>query len=225
MTTSNRPSINIDLSKLLQDVLTRLDTNPQNSIQLLEGNYTHYQLLIITILLTQSSEPIASQVADKLFQICPTPEAMLGIGRRDLERIIQPCGFYRQKAKYIQETSRILLEKYAGELPKTLLELTQLPGIARKTANIFLAEAYNVAEGIVVDTHVHRVANRVGISNGKSAAKVEHDLIQITDPADRIRLSRLFMRHGQKVCYIHEPKCKTCVLSDLCRFHKQTQVD
>lgn len=209
----------MDSSIVLQQVLDRLGEDVEIKTSLFWRGLTPYQLLIVTILLTQSSESAVRPVAKELFLVCPTPEKMIAMSRRELELIIQACGFYRQKAKYIQETSRILLEKYNGALPQSLLELTQLPGVARKTANLFLAQAYNLADGIVVDTHVHRVANRLGVSEGKSAAKVEHDLLLVADPTDRIRLSRLFMRHGQKVCYIHEPKCKSCVLNQVCQFN------
>ena len=179
---------------------------------------TRYQLLIHTILLTQSTDEVVNRIARNLFIHCPTPEDMVAIGRRELELLIQDSGFSRQKAKYLQETSRILLEKHNGEPPKTLIELTQLPGVARKTANMFLAEAFETAEGVIVDTHVHRVSNRLGVSQGKSASKVEHDLVKITDASDRIRLAQLFMAHGQKVCYIHEPACGDCILKALCAY-------
>ena len=177
-----------------------------------------YQLLVWTILLTQSTESVARLVADKLFSLYATPEEMIVVPRRELELLIQPAGFYRQKAKYIQETSRILLERHEGKPPRTLIELTQLPGVARKTANVFLADAYQISEGFIVDTHVHRVANRLEISDGKSASKVEHDLVKQIPSELRIKLAHILMAHGEKVCYIHEPACGRCMLQEICPF-------
>ncbi len=223
-TNSLKPSLNLEnpqdrevMASHLLDLLDILEVEHQKPDDTLVYSTT-YQLLMVTILLTQSSEDVVNVVARELFSLYPTPELMVAAPRRELERLIQSCGFYRQKAKYMQESSKILLEKYDGIFPQTLIELTQFPGIARKTANQFLAQAFNIAEGIVVDTHVHRVSNRLGISEGKSASKVEHDLVRITESKHRILVSELFMAHGQKVCYIHEPMCGNCAVSHLCRY-------
>ncbi len=182
-----------------------------------ELNYeTPFQLLIAAILSTQSTEREVNALMPSFLAKYPSMEALANASRGQLEYSLKMIGFYRQKAKYIQETSRILIEKYHGGLPDNLTELTQLPGVARKIASLYLAEIHGIAEGIVVDTQVHRVANRLGLSAGKSATKVEQDLMKIVPERMWIELPQQFIAHGRKVCHIQRPACRHCPLNDLC---------
>lgn len=201
--------------KLIDQILDRLrNVYPDAQCELKYEN--PFQLLIATILSTQSTEAKVNVVTPTLFDQFSTPSDFAEAHRVQIEQIIRPVGFYRQKAKFVQETSRILVDLHDGHVPSDLATLIQLPGVARKTANTVLAEVYEIAEGISVDTHVHRVSNRLGLSKGKNATKVENDLMKISDQDDWIELSHLFMEHGQKVCHVRRPNCRACALKDLC---------
>jgi endonuclease III len=177
---------------------------------------TAYQLLVATILSAQCTDAQVNEVTPKLFALYPTPESCVEAPRIELERIIRPTGFYRQKAKFIQETSRILLDKFGGDVPQTMAELTQLPGVARKTANVVLGECFAVSEGITVDTHVLRLANRLGLSEGQNAIKVENDLMKLVPPEAWLGFSHLLIAHGRVLCTARRPTCAQCPLQDLC---------
>jgi endonuclease III len=177
---------------------------------------TAYQLLVATILSAQCTDAQVNEVTPKLFAQYPTPESCVEAPRIELERIIRPTGFYRQKAKFIQETSRILLDKFGGDVPQTMAELTQLPGVARKTANVVLGECFAVSEGITVDTHVLRLANRLGLSEGQNAVKVENDLMKLVPAEAWLGFSHLLIAHGRVLCQARRPTCGQCPLQDLC---------
>lgn len=177
---------------------------------------TPFQLLVAAIILTQSTEVEVNQVTTRLFELYNTPEEFISAPRGELEAMLKPTGFSRQKAKYLQETSRILIEKFEGKIPDNLLELTQLPGVARKIGNLVLGELYSEAEGIQVDTLVHRVSNRLELTHGKIASKVEHDLMRLVIQDDWIELPYLFAGLANRVCYSKRPACHMCPLSDIC---------
>lgn len=201
--------------KLIQEVIQRLQSAYPNAHCGL--NYkTPFQLLIATILLTQTTEEKVNEVLPILFEHFPTPSDFTESHRLQIETVIRPTGFHRQKAKFIQETSRVLLESYNGRVPTDMSALVQLPGISRKTANIILGELYNIAEGISVDTHVHRVANRLRLSSGKNATKVENELMKVVPQEYWIETSYLFAAHGQNFCYVRRPNCRSCPLKDIC---------
>lgn len=195
-------------------------------IQILQSGYPNagcelnyeapFQLLIATILFTQSTEEKVNEVLSALFSHFPTPMDLVEAHRVDIENLIRPVGFYRQKAKFVQETARILVESYEGVIPADISVLVQLPGVSRKTANIILGELYDIAEGISVDTNVHRVANRLELSDGKNATKVENDLMKVVPQEYWIELSHLFSTHGQMVCYPKRPNCRGCLLKKTC---------
>jgi len=177
---------------------------------------SRFQMLVTTILLTQSNESAVNWVTSKLFAVYPTAEACMSASRSDIEGLIRPIGFYRQKAKYIIETSRILVEKFHGQVPSTLLEMTQLPGVARKAGNMIIGELYQVAEGIQVDTSIKRVTGRLGLSKGNTASKAEHDLMRIVPQGDWIQFPYLLMSLASFCCYAKRPACHVCPLSDIC---------
>lgn len=174
------------------------------------------ELLIAAILSTQSTEQEVNAIMPGLLNQYPDLESLASAQRGQLEYALRSMGFYRQKAKYLQETARILIDKYDGAVPNNLTELTQLPGVARKIASLYLAEVHNKAEGIFVDTNVHRVANRLGLSEGKSATKVEQDLMKIVPEPLWIPFAQELLAHGRRQCHIRRPSCRNCPLNDLC---------
>lgn len=177
---------------------------------------TPLQLLVATILSAQCTDERVNRVTPELFSRYPDAEAFAAADREELEEAIRSTGFYRQKARYIQESSQRLLQDYGGQIPQEMDDLLQLTGVARKTANVVLGEIYGVAEGIVVDTHVRRLAQRLGLSGEKTATKVEQDLMSLLPESLWIEISHLLIFHGRRVCHSRNPQCQACTLNDLC---------
>lgn len=175
-----------------------------------------YQLLMATILSAQCTDERVNQVTPLLFAAYPTPADLLAARREDVEAIIRPTGFFRQKARFLQEASHTLVHEFGGEVPAEVDELLRLTGVARKTANVVLGVWYHKAEGVVVDTHVKRLSGRLGLTDGTTPEKIEADLMQIVPRADWIDLSHLLIFHGRRVCNARKPDCAHCVLADLC---------
>jgi endonuclease-3 len=180
-------------------------------------NYeTPLQLLVATILSAQCTDVRVNKVTPALFRRFPDAEAFAAADRADLEEAIRSTGFYRQKARYIQETCQRLLQEHGGNVPQDLDDLLQLTGVARKTANVVLGEIFGIAEGIVVDTHVKRLSLRLGLTAEKSATKVEKDLMALLPRELWIEISHLLIFHGRRICEARTPKCGECTLSVLC---------
>ncbi|MCS7038480.1 MAG: endonuclease III [Anaerolineae bacterium] len=175
-----------------------------------------FELLVATILSAQCTDERVNQVTPALFARYPTPAAMAAADRGELEEAIRPTGFYRNKARHIQEAAQRIAHDFGGEVPASMEALTTLPGVARKTANVVLGVAYGLAEGIVVDTHVARLANRLGLSRQTDPNKIEQDLMVITPREEWIDLAHLLIFHGRRVCTARKPDCPNCVLNDLC---------
>lgn len=175
-----------------------------------------FELLVATILSAQCTDERVNQVTPALFARYPTPAAMAAADRAELEEAIRPTGFYRNKARHIQEAAQRIAHDFGGEVPASMEALTTLPGVARKTANVVLGVAYGLAEGIVVDTHVARLANRLGLSRQTDPNKIEQDLMAITPREEWIDLAHLLIFHGRRVCTARKPDCPNCVLNDLC---------
>ncbi|MFT5194108.1 MAG: endonuclease-3 [Cellvibrionaceae bacterium] len=180
-------------------------------------NYKNpFEMLVVAILLTQSNEQSVNLISGKFFASYPDPKALMNASRVEIETIIRSTGFYRQKAKYLIETARILVEKFDGQLPENLLEITQLPGVARKIGNLIMGELFEFTEGIQVDTHVHRVTDRLGLSSGKITSKVEQELMRMVPQADWVRLPYLLTALANSHCYASRPGCHACPVSDIC---------
>ena len=180
-------------------------------------NYENsFQMLVAAILLTQSDEHSVNFVTGRLFEAYPTPEEMMVANRGDIEAIIRSTGFYRQKAKYLTETARILVEKFNGIVPESLLEITQLPGVARKVGNLIMGELYGTTEGIQVDTVIHRTVGRLGLSQGKITSKVEHDLMRTIEQEHWPKAPYLFTAVANHYCFPKRPACHGCPLQDIC---------
>jgi len=183
---------------------------------------TPWELLVATILSAQCTDMRVNMVTPELFRRFPTPAAMAQAGLPELEELIRTTGFFRNKAKSIQGAARKIVEEFDGEVPRTLAELITVPGAARKTANVVLGVCFNKAEGVVVDTHVFRIARRLELAKGDTPEKVEQELMQVL-PQDRwIGFSHQVIHHGRKVCVARSPKCRECNLEPLCRSTDKT---
>ena len=173
------------------------------------------ELLISVMLSAQTTDVNVNRVTERLFVKYRRPEDYLTVPQEELERDIFQTGFYRQKAKSIRGAMRVLLEEFGGEVPRTIPELLQLPGVARKTANVVASELGH-AQGIVVDTHVRRIAQRLGLTRQNDPVKIERDLVKLVPRADWARFPHLVIWHGRRVCDARRPRCEECVLADLC---------
>ncbi len=173
-------------------------------------------LLVATMLSAQSTDEQINKITETLFEKYRTAEDYANAPREELEEDIKSSGFYRRKAKFIQEVCRGLVENYGGEVPGSIEELTKLKGVARKTANIVLGNAFGIVEGIAVDTHVWRLAHRLGLSEKKYREKIERDLMEIFPREKWLAVNYLLIEHGRRVCTAKKPDCENCVLSELC---------
>ncbi len=173
------------------------------------------ELLVSVMLSAQTTDTNVNRVTGPLFQKYRTPEDYLAVPQEELERDIYATGFFRQKAKSIRGTMRVLLEEFDGEVPSRLDELMRLPGVARKTANVVAAELGH-AQGIVVDTHVRRLSQRLGLTRQENPVKIERDLQRVVPRQDWARFPHLFIWHGRRVCDARRPLCEECVVEPLC---------
>jgi len=176
---------------------------------------TPYELLVATILAAQCTDDMVNRVTPVLFAKARTPQAMAALEREEIEAIVRPTGFYHNKAKSIHEMSRVLAEQHGGEVPREMETLVQLPGVARKTANVLRAAAYGLP-AIITDTHFIRLSQRMGLTKNDKPEKIEFDLRALL-PEDRWSpFSHAMLFHGRAVCEARKPACDRCVVSDLC---------
>jgi endonuclease III len=173
------------------------------------------ELLVSVMLSAQTTDVNVNRVTATLFQKYHRPEDYLAVSQEELERDVYATGFFRQKAKSLRGTMHMLLEEFDGEVPSTLGELVRLPGVARKTANVVSAELGH-AEGIVVDTHVRRLSQRLGLTKQEDPVKIEQDLVRLVPREDWARFPHLLIWHGRRICDARRPRCEDCVLNDLC---------
>ncbi len=175
-----------------------------------------YQLLIAVILSAQTTDVGVNKATPALFERYPTPADLAGADQLDVEGYVKSLGFYHQKAKNIIRTCQMIVAEHGGEVPDTMEALTSLPGVARKTANIVLGEAFGKTEGIAVDTHVFRLAHRFGLSTNKDTDKVERDLMSLFPPDHWHRVNYDLINHGRAICDAKRPACGACFLNDVC---------
>jgi endonuclease-3 len=181
-----------------------------------------FELTIATILSAQSTDVGVNKVTPELFRLYPTPEALAKANPTAVEQLIKTTGFYRSKTKSILGAARILAEKFHGQVPRTMDEMLELPGVARKTANVVLGSWYGIPSGIVVDTHVLRLSRRLELTTNTEPVKVEQDLEKII-PKDRwIQFSHELIHHGRQVCIARKPQCERCTLEHLCNSADKT---
>ncbi len=207
----------------VEEMLRRLaEANPEPKSELYWTN--PYTLLVAVVLSAQSTDKGVNKVTKELFRLADTPEKMLALGEERLREIIRSIGLYPTKAKNIIGLSRILLEKYGGEVPRSREALEELPGVGRKTANVVL----NVAFGeptIAVDTHIFRVANRTGLAPGKTPLEVEQNLMKVVPEKYRLHVHHWLILHGRYVCKARKPECGRCIICDLCKWEEKHCAD
>ena len=201
--------------KRVSAILAKLDeAYPDATCELKHANA--FQLLISTILSAQCTDVRVNQVTETLYKKYSSPESFAHANPTELEQEIRPTGFFRNKTKSVMGASKAILEKFGGQVPRTMEEMLTLPGVARKTANVVLGTAYGIASGVVVDTHVQRLSNRLDLTRNEDPKKIEQDLMQII-PQDRwISFSHQIIWHGRRVCAARKPKCAECNLEKLC---------
>jgi endonuclease-3 len=204
-----------ELKKRARDIIRRLKrAYPGAKCSLNHSN--PFELLVATILSAQSTDDRVNIVTADLFRKYKKPEDYLKVPPSELEKDIHSTGFFRNKTKSIQGTAKLLTEQYGGEVPHTMDELLEFPGVARKTANVVLGNAFGIKAGVVVDTHVTRLSHRLGLSEEKTAEKIEQDLIPIVPKKDWVIFPHLMIYHGRKICKARNPLCEECTVEKLC---------
>ena len=198
----------------IRPVIERLAADHQDATIALRFA-TPLELLISVMLSAQTTDVNVNRVTERLFAEFRTPEDYLAVPQEELERRIYATGYFRQKARSIQGTARVLLAEFDGEVPTRLDDLVRLPGVGRKTANVVAAELGH-AQGIVVDTHVRRLSQRLAFTRKEEPEKIERDLIRLVPRADWARFPHLLIWHGRRVCDARRPRCEDCVVADLC---------
>ena len=174
------------------------------------------ELLVATMLSAQSTDVRVNEVTKELFEKYRTAEDYATADLEQLEEEIRPVGFFRNKARATRDMARMLVEEYGGEIPHSMPELVRLPGVGRKTANVLLGNAFGVNEGVVVDTHVRRLSNRLGLSGERDPEKIERDLLGVVPEGERALFSHLLIFHGRRICKARKPGCSGCVLNHVC---------
>jgi endonuclease-3 len=208
-------AVNVELKQKTRKIVTALKrAYPDAKCALNHSNA--FELLIATILSAQCTDARVNIVTADLFRKYRKPEDYLKISPATLQKEIRTTGFFRNKAKSIQGTAKVLTEKYAGSVPHTMEEMLELPGVARKTANVVLGNAFGIASGVVVDTHVSRLSHRLGLSKQKQAEKIEKDLIELVPKKDWVIFSHLLIFHGRTVCKARNPQCDACIVEKFC---------
>jgi endonuclease III len=203
-----------------QEIFERLrKTNPHPTTEL--EYTTPFELLIAVLLSAQATDVSVNKATRKLYPVANTPAAILALGVEGLTPYIQNIGLYRNKAKNVIETCRILLERHHGEVPRTREELEALPGVGRKTANVVLNTAFGEAT-IAVDTHIFRVSNRTGLAPGKNVEEVEAKLMKVVPEEFRHDAHHWLILHGRYTCIARKPLCWNCVIADLCEYKDKT---
>jgi endonuclease-3 len=181
-----------------------------------------FELVIATALSAQTTDVTVNKVTPELFRMYPTPKRLAAASLPEIEEIIHATGFYRAKAKNIQGAAKVLVERFGGKVPETIAELVELPGVARKTANVVLGSWFGIPEGVVVDTHVLRLSKRLELTKNDEPVKVERDLMKVI-PQDRwIQFSHELIHHGRQVCVARTPKCVDCSLEQVCNAADKT---
>ena len=209
MNKSNVEQIIINLKKQYPDAKCSLDFS------------TPFELVVAVMLSAQCTDERVNKTTPTLFKKCKTIEDFANIDIKELEDIIHPCGFYRNKAKNIKLCANQILNKFNGEVPSNMDDLLSLAGVGRKSANVILLEVFGIATGIAVDTHCKRISNRLGISSEKDPNKIEQDLLKQINKKYLKDVNHLFIWHGRYAFTAQNPKCNNCVLKNICTYKKQ----
>lgn len=181
---------------------------------------TPFQMVVAVMLSAQCTDDRVNKTTPSLFEKYPTPQDICNLDISKLEQIIHPCGFYRNKAKNIKAMAKEIIEKYNGQVPQTMEELMNLPGVGRKSANVIMLEAFNNPQGIAIDTHAKRIANRVGLAKEKTPEKIEQEILKLIPKEYYKDVNHLLVWHGRKICDARNPKCIECPIKELCNKNK-----
>lgn len=184
---------------------------------------TPFQIVVAVMLSAQCTDERVNKTTPALFERCKTIQDFANIDLSELEKIIHPCGFYKNKAKNIKLCAKQVLENFNGEVPQTMDELLTLAGVGRKSANVILLEAFGIANGIAVDTHAKRVSNRIGLSSQTEPEKIEQDLLKIFPKEYLKDINHLFVWHGRKTCDSRKPHCEECTVKIYCEYYKKNR--
>jgi endonuclease III len=197
------------------EILRRLaEAYPDSRCSLDHG--TPFELLAATVLSAQCTDSLVNRVTPDLFRAYPTPEAMAAATAEEIEDVIRPINFNRTKARALKGLATVLVERYGGEVPRSMEALTELPGVGRKTANVVRGVGFGESDGVVVDTHVKRVAARLRLTRSDDPLEVEADLLEVIPPDGRVVFTHRVIDHGRSVCIARKPRCGICVLNDIC---------
>ena len=183
---------------------------------------TPFELVVAVMLSAQCTDERVNKVTPTLFKRCKTIDDFANIDIKELENLIHSCGFYKNKAKNIKLCAKTVLDKYNGVVPQTMEELTSLPGVGRKSANVIMLEVFGIAEGIAVDTHAKRISNLVGLSSKKEPEKIEQDLIKLFPKEYLKDINHLLVWHGRNTCIARKPKCSDCSINKYCKHFKNS---
>lgn len=204
--------------------------NIDRFVQILKNTYpdatcslnfeTPFQMVVAVMLSAQCTDERVNKTTPALFKRCITIQDFADIDIKELEQIIHPCGFYKNKAKNIKLCAKQVLENFNGKVPKTMNELLTLAGVGRKSANVILLEAFGIANGIAVDTHAKRISNRIGFSNESEPEKIEKDLLKIFPKKYLKDINHLFVWHGRKTCNSRKPLCEQCAVKNFCKYYR-----
>jgi len=192
--------------------LQRIDPTPRIALDFTSP----FQLLVATVLAAQCTDERVNAVTPELFRRFPTPRDLAGAATEEVEELVRTTGFYRNKAKAIRALAQVLATEHGGEVPPRMEALRELPGVGRKTANAILGNAFGLNEGIMVDTHVHRLSRRLGLTAHEDPEKIELDLIELVPREAWTLFALLLTNHGRRTCKARKPECAVCVLADIC---------
>ena len=184
---------------------------------------TPFQMLVSVVLSAQCTDERVNKTTPSIFSKYSTPQDFADMDIELLEELIHPCGFYKTKAKNLKRTAQILVEKYDGMVPNNMEDLMSLPGVGRKSANVIMLEAFDLPQGIAVDTHCKRIANRLGFSSESDPAKIEQDLLKVIPKEYYKDVNHIFIWHGRNVCTSQKQKCDSCKLQQYCKFYKSNK--
>ena len=205
----------MDKKKRIMEIIKRLEREYGKPGTALKFN-NPFELLVAVVLSAQCTDDRVNKITPTLFKRFPGPKEMAEAGLEEVEELVRSCSFYRNKAKNIHAAARMIVEKFGGQVPDNMEDLIKLPGVARKTANVVLYNAFGKNEGIAVDTHVKRLVKRLGICDEKNPVKIEKELMEIVPRDYWGPVTYLLIEHGRRVCKAKKPDCARCVLRDIC---------
>ena len=211
--------MSVELKQRAAEIIKRLKKAYPNAHCAL-NHKNAFELLIATILSAQCTDERVNIVTADLFRKYHGPEDYLKVEQTELEKDIHSTGFFRNKSKNIQGACRRLIDEFGGQIPRSMDEILTLPGVARKTGNVVLGNAFGIASGIVVDTHVGRLSQRLGLTTNENAEKIENDLLQLVPKRYWIMFPHWLITHGRQICTARKPKCRQCVLANICPSYK-----